>query len=97
MVSQRTRIPPSTMPRNTPRMRLGFTLFDLSGSFSGPELAMDDQKSIFMYLQPDGKLTPTRSYTSPVPEKHATVTLQWGSEADFDRLCGELRNSSPGS
>jgi hypothetical protein len=71
--------------------------FDLSGSFSGPELAMDDQKSIFMYLRPDGKLTPTRSYTSPVPEKHATVTLQWGSEADFDRLCGELRNSSPGS
>jgi hypothetical protein len=65
--------------------------FTLSGSFSGPELAMDDQKSMFMYLQPDGKLTPTRSYTSPVPEKHATVTLQWGNETDFDRLCGELR------
>jgi hypothetical protein len=64
--------------------------FSLHGSFHGPELAMDDHKSMFMYLQPDGKLTPTRSYTSPVPEKHATVTLQWGHEADFDRLCGEL-------
>jgi hypothetical protein len=64
--------------------------FDLYGSFLGPELAMDDHKSMFMYLQPDGKLTPTRSYTSPVPEKHATVTLQWGNERDFDRLCGEL-------
>ncbi len=65
--------------------------FTLSGSFTGPELALDDQKSMFMYLQPDGKLTPTRSYTSPVPEKHAKVILAWGTEADFDRLCGDLR------
>jgi hypothetical protein len=65
--------------------------FSLYGSFHGPELPLDDHKSMFMYLQPDGKLTPTRSYTSPVPEKHATVTLEWGTDADFDRLCGELR------
>jgi len=65
--------------------------FTLHGSFHGPELPLDDNKSMFMYLQPDGKLTPTRSYTSPVPEKHATVTLQWANDADFDRLCGELR------
>jgi hypothetical protein len=64
--------------------------FSLHGSFQGPELAMDDHKSMFMYLLPDGKLTPARSYTSPVPEKHATVTLQWGNETDFDRLCREL-------
>jgi hypothetical protein len=64
--------------------------FSLYGSFQGTELAMDDHKSMFMYLLPDGKLTPARSYTSPVPEKHATVTLQWGNEADFDRLCGDL-------
>ena len=65
--------------------------FSLYGSFHGPALAMDDHKSMFMYLQPDGKLTPTRSYTSPVPEKHATVTLAWGTQTDFDRLCGDLR------
>jgi hypothetical protein len=65
--------------------------FSLYGSFHGPELSLDDHKSMFMYLQPDGKLTPTRSYTSPVPEKHASVTLQWGNETDFDSLCGELR------
>ena len=65
--------------------------FNLNGSFHGPELPLDDNKSMFMYLQPDGKLTPTRSYTSPVPDKHATVTLQWGNEKDFDSLCGELR------
>jgi hypothetical protein len=65
--------------------------FTLSGSFHGPELPLDDDKSMFMYLQPDGKLTPTRSYTSPVPEKHATVTLQWGNDTDFDRLCSDLR------
>jgi hypothetical protein len=73
--------------KNKPRRH-----FSLYGSFNGPELVMDDLKSMFMYLQPDGKLTPARSYTSPVPEKHATVTLEWGSEADFDGLCRELHH-----
>lgn len=64
--------------------------FELHGNFQGAELALDDGKSMFMYLLPDGKLTPARSYTSPVPEKHARVTLEWGSEDDFARLCREL-------
>lgn len=64
--------------------------FELYGSFQGPRAIFDDHKSMFMYLLPDGKLTPARSYTSPVPEKHATVTLEWGSEDDFSRLCREL-------
>ena len=61
--------------------------FDLHGAFHGSELSMDDHKSMFMYFVHDGTLTPARSYTSPVPEKHATVTLKWGSKADFDALC----------
>jgi hypothetical protein len=64
--------------------------FALYGSFQGPQVVMDDHKSMFMYLLPDGKLTPARSYTSPVPEKHAKVTLEWGTEDDLSRLCREL-------
>lgn len=64
--------------------------FSLYGSFHGAALSMDDHKSMFMYLLSDGNLTPARSYTSPVPEKHAKVALEWGNEADFDRLCHEL-------
>jgi hypothetical protein len=64
--------------------------FRLYGSFHGADLAMDDHKTMFMYFRPDGALTPVRSYTSPVPEKHATVTLQWGGRDDFDRLCAGL-------
>jgi hypothetical protein len=61
--------------------------FQLVGAFHGADLAMDDDKSMFMYFLHDGTLTPARSYTSPVPEKHATVTLKWGTKADFDALC----------
>jgi hypothetical protein len=61
--------------------------FQLVGAFHGADLAMDDEKSMFMYFLHDGTLTPARSYTSPVPEKHATVTLKWGTKADFDALC----------
>lgn len=64
--------------------------FSLSGSFQGSDLEMDDDKSMFMYLQPDGRLTPARSYTSPVPEKHAKVNLHWGTEDDFSSLCQSL-------
>ena len=64
--------------------------FELVGYWKGPVLPLDDQKTMFMYFLPDGSLTPARSYTSPVPEKHAKVTLTWGSTADFDRLCSAL-------
>lgn len=69
------------------RPRRHFTLY---GSFDGPALSMDDHKTMFMYLLSDGNLTPARSYTAPVPEKHARVTLEWGTEADYDRLCRDL-------
>jgi len=65
--------------------------FSLYGTWHGPELGLDDHKSMFMWLLPDGKLTPARSYTSPVPEKHAKVTLRWGQESDFEDLCRSLR------
>jgi len=64
--------------------------FTLYGSFQGPALVMDDHKSMFMYLMSDANLTPARSYTSPVPEKYAKTHLEWGNEADFDRLCAQL-------
>jgi len=49
-----------------------------------------------MNFRPDGTLTPSGSYTSPVPEKHATVTLAWGSESDFESLCASLRGAAAG-
>lgn len=64
--------------------------FSLHGVWNGPDLPLDDHKSMFMYFRHDGTLTPSGSYTSPVPEKHATVTLSWGSERDFESLCGSL-------
>jgi hypothetical protein len=73
-------------PRNSKPRRH----FELDGAFRGSELPMDDQKTMFMYLMPDGYLTPARSYTSPVPEKHAKVTLTWGDATDFDRLCAAV-------
>lgn len=68
--------------------------FQLVGAFHGSDLTMDDRKSMFMYFLPDGKLTPARSYTSPVPEKYARVTLQWGSTSDFDQLCAGLASGA---
>ncbi len=70
-----------------PRLRRHFSLY---GAWQGPNLVLDDHKSMFMYIQPGGSLTPTTSYTSPVPEKHANLTLSWGSKADFDAMCGAL-------
>jgi len=65
--------------------------FRLFGTWRGPNLVMDDHKTMFMYIQPDGRFTPTRSYTSPVPEKHATVTLTAGGRGDFQALCAGLQ------
>jgi hypothetical protein len=64
--------------------------FDLYGAWQGSELPLDDHKSMIMHFLPDGRLTPAGSYTSPLPEKHAKVTLRWGSESDFDSLCNGL-------
>src|SRR5579883_2270311 len=64
--------------------------FSLYGTWQGRELPLDDHKSMFMYIQPGGSLTPTRSYTSPVPEKHAGVTLSWATNADFQGICRSL-------
>jgi len=69
--------------------------FSLYGTWEGERLPLDDHKSMFMHFRPDGTLTPSGGYTSPVPEKHATVTLEWGNEAEFEALCSGLigRNS----
>jgi hypothetical protein len=64
--------------------------FDLYGEWHGPQLVLDDHKSMFIHFLPDGSLTPARGYTSPVPEKHANVTLSWGTERDFESLCETL-------
>ena len=67
--------------------------FSLFGAWHGPELPLDDHKTMFMNFLPDGTLTPAGQYTAPVPEKHATVTLSWGSESGFETLCAELRGA----
>jgi len=70
-----------------PRIRRAFSLH---GAWHGQELALDDRKTMFIHFRPGGELTPAGGYTSPVPEKHATVTLAWGSENDFESLCASL-------
>jgi hypothetical protein len=70
-----------------PKLRRAFSLY---GAFNGQDLVLDDRKTMFMNFRPDGTLTPSGSYTSPVPEKHATVTLSWGSYADFESLCAKI-------
>ena len=67
--------------------------FNLSGVWRGPDLVLDDQKSMFIHFLPGGNLTPAPSYTSPVPEKHASVTVSWGSLSDFESLCASLGDS----
>ena len=84
----RMRLDLDEWPRTRPRRH-----FELVGYWQGATLPLDDQKTMFMYFLPDGSLTPARSYTSPVPEKHAKVTLAYGSTGDFERLCGELARS----
>ncbi|HTQ55995.1 MAG TPA: hypothetical protein VMI94_16115 [Bryobacteraceae bacterium] len=64
--------------------------FSLYGAWQGPNLVMDDRKSMFIHFLPDGTLTPARSYTSPVPERYAHVTLSWGRRRDFESLCASL-------
>jgi hypothetical protein len=65
--------------------------FRLWGTWHGPDLVLDDHKTMFMNFRPDGKLTPSGGYTSPVPEKYARVTLRWGSYSDFESICSNLQ------
>jgi hypothetical protein len=67
--------------------------FELMGDWRGPNLVLDDQKSMFMNFLPGGNLTPAPSYTSPVPERHAQVTLAWGNLGDFESMCASLHNT----
>jgi hypothetical protein len=69
-------------------------VFSLSGVWRGPKLMLDDQKSMFMNFLPGGNLTPSPTYTAPVPEKHASVTIAWGNLSDFESICAGLGNSS---
>lgn len=77
--------------RPGPKIRRAFRLY---GTWQGGDLPLDDHKTMFMNFRPDGTLTPAGSYTSPVPEKHATVTLAWGSREDFDSLCASVAGGS---
>lgn len=69
-------------------------VFQLSGVWRGPELLLDDQKSLFMNFQPGGNLVPKTTYTAPVPDNHATVVLSWGDPGAFESICGSIRNSN---
>jgi hypothetical protein len=71
-----------------PKLRRAFNLY---GAWRGENLVLDDHKSMFIHFRPDGTLTPSGSYTSPVPEKHATVTLASGTLSDFESTCAALR------
>lgn len=68
-------------------------VFQLSGVWRGPSLVLDDQKSMFIHFLPGGNLTPSPTYSSPVPERHARVTVSWGDLSDFESLCASIRNA----
>jgi hypothetical protein len=71
--------------------------FNLSGVWRGPNLVLDDQKSMFIHFLPGGNLTPNPISTTPLPERHASVTVSWGSLSDFESICASLGNSIPDS
>lgn len=64
--------------------------FHLAGIWRGPALVLDDEKSMYMHFLPGGNLTPAPTYTAPVPEKHAHVTVAWGGLDDFQAICDSL-------
>ena len=70
------------------RPRRGLRLY---GIWRGPDLVMDDHKFMVMTYLPGGALALRKSYTSPLPEKYARITLTRGTLDDFERLCGDLR------
>lgn len=64
--------------------------FRLAGIWRGPDLVLDDEKTMFTNFFPGGNLTPNTTTTAPVPEKHAKVTVSWGDLRDFDRVCASI-------
>jgi hypothetical protein len=38
--------------------------------------------------------TPSGSYTSPLPDKHAIVTLSRGGKSDFESLCASISRAA---
>jgi hypothetical protein len=68
----------------------------LAGAWRGPTLVLDDEKSMYMHFLPGGNLTPAPTYTAPVPEKHAHVTIAWGGLDAFQAMCDGLGASRPG-
>ena len=67
--------------------------FQLSGVWRGPNLVLDDQKSMFVDFLPGGNLTPNPISSAPVPERHAKVTVSWGDRGDLEPTCESIRAS----
>jgi hypothetical protein len=68
--------------------------FNLSGVWCGSNLVLDDQKSMFIHFLPGGKLTPNSFSTIRVPDRHASVTVSWGSLSDCESICVSVGNST---
>lgn len=66
--------------------------FHLAGIWRGPNLVLDDQKSMFVNFLPGGNLTPNPISSAPVPDKHVSVTVSWGSLSNFEAICASLGN-----
>ena len=64
--------------------------FQFSGVWRGPDIVLDDQRFMIDHFLPGGNLTPNPINRTPIPDKHAKVTLSWGSPGDFDALCASL-------
>lgn len=64
--------------------------FQLTATWRGPTLVLDDEKSMYMHFLPGGRLTPAPTYSSPVPDKHAHATIAWGTLDDFQAICNSL-------
>lgn len=66
-------------------------VFQLSGVWRGPSLVLDDQKSMFQNFLPGGNMAPKTTFTAPVPEKHANVTVSWGDRSGLESICAGIR------
>jgi len=58
--------------------------FDLFGYWHGPQLTMDDRGAW------------SKTFRSGLRLEHASVTLNWGSKADFIAACDSMSNPTPG-
>lgn len=69
-------------------------VFKLSGVWRGPNLVLDDEKSLWANFLPGGNLTPSPTSISPVPDKHATAIISWGNLSDLASICAGIHNPS---